>query len=183
MGRIDALLGGGRHISGTAVYYPIETIQAGTLPYGEEIYQELDRNQDNTLCWHSLKAVMNTLLSHQLDFDFLDTEALEKVQIGDGVFTAMGGEEFRALVLPACRMTRRLEGCIRQLKAQNIPVFQLDSPLSQEEPDCGQQYLSCPESLPEQLSACFEPVLSLESAPELLMLCRENPLGRSVLVG
>ena len=182
VGRIDAVLGGGRHISGTAVYYPIETIQAGTLPYGEEIYRELDRNEDNTLCWHSLKAVMDTLLSHQLDFDFLDTEALEKARIGEGVFTAMGGEEFRALVIPACRMTRRLEGCIRQLEARNIPVFRLDSPLSQEEPDCGQRLLSSPEALPGQLSACLEPVLSLDSAPELLMLCRENQNGRSVLV-
>ena len=163
IGRIDRIMGGGRHISGIAVYYPIETVQADTIPHGKEIYAELDMNPENTACWKSLKSVIDTFMTHQTDFDFLDAEALEKCTLSKNSFTAPGGERFFALILP--------ENCevppvIDRLRNANIPVI----------------IGGTPEAILKAAQGAFEPLVEFENAPELQLLCRENENGRTILL-
>ena len=170
VGRIDRLLGGGRHISGTAVYYPIETVQADTVPHGsEQIYTWMHKNPLASACWDSVSSTMNTLLEHQIDFDFLDAEALEKSRMGDGFFTSAGGEVFRVLVIPYCRNNPRLRALIRRLRRRGVTVIR------RKENDS-------PAMLPEQIHAVQTPVIRLTDAPQVLCLCRENDRGRSILL-
>ena len=168
--RIDKIMGGGKHISGTAVYYPIETIQADTIPHGsEQIYTWMHMNPLATACWNSLRDTMHVLLEHQLDFDFLDLEALEKAQLGDGFFTTPGGEEFRVLVLPYCLNSPRLRTVIRRMRRHGIAVLRLGENDS-------------PAALPEQIHAVQPAAIRIADAPQILALCRENENGRSILL-
>ena len=169
VGRIDRILGG-RHISGTAVYYPIETIQADTVPHGDDqIYTWMHKNPLATACWNSVLNTMNTLLDHQTDFDFMDAEALEKARLGDGFFTVSGGETFRVLVVPYCLDTPRLDAILHRMENHGITVIRLNTTDS-------------PENLPEQIHAVLTPVIRLNNAPQVLCLCRENENGRSILL-
>ncbi len=170
VGRIDRILGGGRHISGTAVYYPIETIQADTVPHGsEQIYTWMHKNPLATACWDSVRDTMNTLLDHQIDFDFVDAEVLENARMGDGSFTVSGGETFRVLVVPYCLDTPRLEAVLRRLECHGVTVIRLHEK-------------DTPEELPERIPAVLTPVIRLTDAPQVLCLCRENENGRSILL-
>ncbi|MBR5444522.1 MAG: hypothetical protein IKV57_00265 [Clostridia bacterium] len=168
--RIDQVMGGGRHISGTAVYYPIETVQADTMPHGgEQIYSWMHRNPLATACWNSVRDTTYTLLDHQLDFDFLDLEALEKCALGDGFFTSTGGEEFRVLVIPYCLSSPRLRTVIRRMRRHGVTVLRLRE---NDTPAC----------LPDQICAVLTPAIRLDKAPQILALCRENENGRNFLL-
>lgn len=170
VGRIDRILGGGRHISGTAVYYPIETVQADTVPHGDEqIYSWMHKNPLATACWNSVRNTMNTLLSHQIDFDFVDTEVLEKARMGGDSFTVSGGETFRVLVIPYCLDTPRLDAVLHRLECHGVTVIRLNTTDS-------------PENLPEQIHDVLPPVIRLTDAPQVLCLCRENENGQSILL-
>jgi len=169
VGKIDRIMGGGKHISGVAVYYPIETVQGDTIPHGsEQIYRYMHMNPIATACAESIRATINTLMANQIDFDFLDADALEKARPGKGCITAAGGEEFRVLVLPACEMNSRLRAIIRRLKRRGITVLRVGKELEVN-------------GLPEQIAAVLPPVLKLDNTPEVLYLCRENENGRSIL--
>jgi len=168
--RIDAIMGGGRHISGIAVYYPIETVQADTIPHGgEQIYDWIYKNPLANACWDSVRDTLNTLLDHQLDFDFQDLEALEKARLDDGFFTSAGGEEFQVLVIPYCLSSPRLRTVIRRMRRHGITVLRLKENES-------------PALLLEQIQAVLPPVIRLADAPQILSLCRENENGRSILL-
>ena len=182
VGRTDAILGGGEHITGIALYYPIETVQAGTIPHGLEVYGELDMNADPTACWNSVKAAQDTLLSHQLDFDYLDAESLERCTLTGSGFRAPGGEQFRLLVLPACRMTERLRAILARLTHAGVPVLRLTDPLLGEDDGTGAELLASPEVLPAAVRRHMQPVLTLGNAAGAVMLCRENENGRNILV-
>lgn len=182
VGRTDAIIGGGSHITGIAVYYPIDTVQAGTIPHGKEIYQELSWNADTTACWNSVRDVQDELLSHQLDFDYLDAEALERSTLTADGFFSPGGEQFRVLVLPACRMTERLRAIVSRLTRAGIPVLRLTHPILGEEKDTGAEILSGTETLAKAVRSRMDPFLTLENAPSVVALCRENQNGRSILV-
>jgi len=169
VGRIDRILGGGRHISGTAVYYPIETVQADTVPHGsDQIYEWMHKNPLANACWNSVRDTMNTLLDHQIDFDFADAEILEKARLGDGSF-AIGDETFRVLVVPYCLDTPRLQAILRRYEDHGVTVIRL----SEKE---------TPDTLPERIHAVLPPVIRLTDAPQVLCLCRENADGRSILL-
>ena len=182
VGRTDAILGGGSHITGVAVYYPIETVQAGTIPHGKEIYQELDANPDASACWYSVRDTADTLLAHQIDFDFLDAEAIERSCLTEDGLRAPGGELFRLLVLPACRMTERLRAIIARLTRGGVPVLRLTDPLLGEDDGTGALVLSGPGALPGEIRSRVQTPICLENAPELVALCRENRNGLGLLV-
>ena len=169
VGRIDRIMGGGRHMAQVAVYYPIETIQADTIPHGDEqIYSWMHKNPLANACWESVKDSMNALLYHQIDFDFLDAEALEKARYGDGTVTVAGGEAFRVLVVPYCLESPRLTAILERLAAHGVTVLRLAEGAPAD-------------TLPELVYAAVTPVIRLENAPQILTLCRENGNGRSIL--
>ncbi|MBQ8400456.1 MAG: hypothetical protein IJX14_00860, partial [Clostridia bacterium] len=169
VGRIDRIMGGGRHMANTAVYYPIETIQADTVPHGDEqIYTWMHRNPLATACWESVRDCMNALLDHQIDFDFLDAEALEKARYGEGAVTVSGGESFRVLVVPYCLESPRLTALLDRLRTHGVTVLRMGDGMT-------------PDALPEKISAVLTPAIRLTDAPQILTLCRENENGRSIL--
>ena len=169
IGRIDRILGGGRHMAEAAVYYPIETIQADTIPHGDEqIYSWMYKNPLAGACWESVRDTMNALLDHQIDFDFLDAEALEKARYGDGTVTVAGGEAFRVLVVPYCLESPRLKAILERLAAHGVTVLRLAEG-------------AVPDTLPEMVCAALTPAIRLENAPQILTLCRKNGNGRSIL--
>lgn len=179
IGRVDALMGGGKHISGVAVYYPFETIAAGTLPFAEQIYSALDKNHDNTVCWRSMRGIADTLMANQIDYDYLDCEALSRCDVRDGVFTSAGGEEFRVLVLPCCLHTPALREQLRRLHRHGVRVLFFDAP----EFPCRhpERARADVQALPAAIAEVLPPVFHLENEPRVLYLCRENQNGRVIL--
>lgn len=169
VGRISRIMGGGRHLAKTALYYPIETIQADTVPWGdEEIYTWMHKNPLANACWESVRDSMNALLDRQIDFDFLDAEAIEKSRMGDGCFTVPGGESFSALVIPYCLDTPRLSDLVRRLQSHGVTVIRMSE--------------TAPADLPGCIDAVYSSIIRLENAPGVLCLCRENINGQCALL-
>ena len=170
IGRIDRIMGGGRHTAETAIYYPIETVQADTIPHGsEQVYSWLHKNPLATACWDSVRNSMNALLNRQIDFDFLDAEALEKSRPEDGRFTVPGGESFRVLVVPYCLDTPRLLSILDRLRCHGVTIIRMSDTVP-------------PAMLPEQIDNVLTPVIRLTDAPQVLCLCRDHENGRSMLL-
>ena len=170
IGRIDRIMGGGRHTAETAIYYPIETVQADTIPHGsEQVYSWLHKNPLATACWDSVRNSMNALLNRQIDFDFLDAEALEKSRPEDGKFTVPGGESFRVLVVPYCLDTPRLLSILDRLRCHGVTIIRMSDTVP-------------PAMLPEQIDNVLTPVIRLTDAPQVLCLCRDHENGRSMLL-
>ncbi|MBE6615540.1 MAG: hypothetical protein E7631_09590 [Ruminococcaceae bacterium] len=170
VGRIDRIMGGGKHAAEVAVYYPIETIQADTIPHGsEQIYSWMHKNPLATACWNSVRDSMNVLLDRQIDFDFLDAEALEKARMGNGQFTVPGGESFRVLVVPYCLDTPRLTSILERLRTHGVIILRLGDTES-------------PARLPEEIDAVVTPAIRLNNTPQILSLCRDHDDGRSILL-
>lgn len=170
VGRIDSIMGGGKHAARTALYYPIETIQADTVPHGsEEVYTWIYANPLATACWESVRGSMNALLNRQIDFDFLDAEAIEKSRLADGMFTAPGGESFHVLVVPYCLDTPRLSAILDRLRSHGITVIRMGKSDS-------------PDTLPGLIDAVLTLPLRLTDAPEVLCLTRDHDDGRRILL-
>lgn len=170
IGKIDGLMGGGTHTAQAAVYYPIETIQSDTIPHGnEQIYSWMHKNPLATACWYSVRDSMNALLERQIDFDFLDAEALEKSRVRDGAFTVPGGESFSVLVVPVCLETTRLQAILQRLQSHGVTIIRMNDDMT-------------PDMLPEKIDAAVPPVIRLTDAPEVLCLCRDHDDGRRILL-
>lgn len=186
IGRIDKIMGGGKHISNIAIYYPIETIQANYIPFGEQIYSELNRIPENTACWHSLCEIYNNLLNNQLDFDFLDMYSITRADISGAGINTSGGENFKILILPACYVTDETEVLIRHLHYEGVTVIALyDEEFTSDFNklrECGAITVNNINLLTDIIKEHITPDLLLESyTPELIYLYRENQNGKSIL--
>jgi hypothetical protein len=187
IGRIDKIMGGGTHISNIAVYYPIETMQANYIPFGDQIYSELDRIPENTACWHSLRGIYNNLLSNQLDFDFLDMYSIERATITNSMINTTGGEHFEILVLPACYVSDETEVVVRHLGYKGVVVFALyDEEFASEAAklrECGANIIYNVDQLANIIKEHITPPIRLRAyTPEIIYLCRENEYGRNILI-
>lgn len=183
VGKIDKIMGGGKHISGVAVYYPIETVQGDTIPHGsDQIYSYMHKNPIATACAGSIRTTINTLMANQIDFDFLDAESLEKARLGKGCFTAMGGEEFSVLVIPGCELNPRLFGIMQKLRHCGVTVLAVNEEAIPKTHFHNMINTVEAGELPAKISAALPAVLKLDNTPEVLYLCRENENGRSILV-
>jgi len=95
IGRLGALLTDGVHVADIGVYYPIQSVWAQYTPTAEvwappgERAAQVDR---------TLAAASNHLLRSQLDFDYLDDQAILEAKLGDGRLNVKG-EGFRCVVL------------------------------------------------------------------------------------
>ena len=183
IGRVCQIMGNRRHVSGVALYYPIETIQAGTIPYADiMVYSAIEKNHDNTVCWNSIKKTMNTLMDHQIDYDFVDTYVLERSTVENGHLRTMGGEDFEAFVIPACMITPRLRHTINRLRDHGVSVIIVDSPeFKNDVANLGVQVVKNEFVLPEILQKIVKPVIRLDHAPQILYLCKENDRDRIIL--
>ncbi len=127
VGRLDAMMSRGDTVTEAAVYYPIETAQAGYIPRGRELYGELADNTEGTVCMDSIRAVQEALLSGHIGFGYLDIEALEKCRAEDGRIVMPSGGSFRVLIIPESMAYGRLDDAVRRLKKAGVRVLRLES--------------------------------------------------------
>ena len=102
LGRIDGIMAG-RTVADALLYYPIETMQMNHRPsdaqYGSYTAAE-------NACKQSLMAIQNTLLDHQIDFDYTDLEVLSRMTVcEDGTLLSPNGYRYSALILPPMEYT------------------------------------------------------------------------------
>lgn len=107
VGRVKAMLTGGRHVADIAVLVPEVSIWANyvpaeaTMPY--QRYRE--KNPKAVEIDDAFLELSTELLRAQLDYDYLDDEAFEKAEISQGKLT-LAGESYEVLVLPAATTMR-----------------------------------------------------------------------------
>jgi len=111
---LGRLLTRGMHVAPVAIFYPTETTLACYRPIrpaeGEAIYAEGELSS----FWDALLGVPHNLLLRQIDFDYLDSVAVNDADIGDGTLQ-LGGEEFSAVVVLCHIVIER--GAVDKLKA------------------------------------------------------------------
>lgn len=98
IGRLAALLSEGQHVADRAVYYPVHSMWASITPTAATAWQpplgerarKVDRN---------FSLASQDLLARQLDYDFVDDQAILEAEIKEGML-ALHGEAFSCLVLP-----------------------------------------------------------------------------------
>jgi hypothetical protein len=127
IGRLSFMLSKGKHVADVAVYYPIQSMWGNLTPTRKTTWEppeakrteivpdNIPRNNNLYLTNHiipyradlpeaqrvnaALGEVSKTLLSNQLDFDFIDDQAIIESQITDGALNLFG-ETFKILILP-----------------------------------------------------------------------------------
>lgn len=187
IGRIDKIMGGGKHISHIAVYYPIETMQANYIPFGKQIYEEINLIQENTACRNSLHEILDLLLNNQLDFDFLDMYSIKRADVSGNKLHTAGGEAYKTLILPACYVTDEIEVLVRRLIAGGITVIALRDEIFTEDSDilgaCGVVIAENNDMVIDLVKEHVLPDLSLINyQPELIYLLRKNENGKNMLI-
>ncbi len=102
VGRISSLLSGGRHVCDTAVLYPIRSLWSDYLPplqpeksWGERDYRSPRVEQ----IAQAYPMVVKELLTHQIDLDIIDEEAVLNGAVRDGRLH-VSEEAYRLIVLP-----------------------------------------------------------------------------------
>ena len=127
IGRLGLLLSKGKHVADIAVYYPIQSLWGNLTPTKKTTWEppdakrteivpdDVQRNNNLYLTNHiisyrsdlpeaqrvdaALGEVSKALLSKQLDFDFIDDQAIIESQISERAFNLFG-ESFKTLILP-----------------------------------------------------------------------------------
>jgi hypothetical protein len=98
IGRLGTLLTGGVHIAPVGVYYPIHTAWAGFQATARTAYQGCSGPRAEEVS-RTLSAVSRQLLWNQIDFDYLDDEAVSDGAVDHGRLVVRA-EAYRAIVLP-----------------------------------------------------------------------------------
>ncbi|MCU0644668.1 MAG: hypothetical protein MUC94_10440, partial [bacterium] len=100
--RLSFILSGGRNVTPIAMLYPNKNVQAVLTPLDEKLADQVDS---------AFIGLSNFLLSHQLDFDYLDEETLNKVeikQVEDKVILRLNQNDFwidyELLLLPLTKI-------------------------------------------------------------------------------
>lgn len=98
IGRIGYLLEGGVSSPKLAVYYPIESVWARTLP--PMTLHEKNFAKEAVALSNRFKQISLRLAGNQLDFDYVDSTALLQSRIGKDGWIAPGGKRYETLVIP-----------------------------------------------------------------------------------
>jgi hypothetical protein len=107
LGRIKAVLTGGRHVADVAVLVPEVSIWANYVPAEAVMpYQRYrEKNPKAAEIDDAFVELSMELLRAQLDYDYLDDEAFERAEIGPGRLS-LAGESYSVLVLPPATTVR-----------------------------------------------------------------------------
>ena len=185
--RIDGIMGGGKHVSNIAIYYPIETAQANFVPSTASVFNAPYANEAIATTWQSLRSAYNNLICNQLDFDFVDMYAIERASIHSSAINTTGGESFRVLIVPACYVSDEMEVVVRHLGYKGVTVIALhDEQFASDAArlrECGAITVYNAGQLASTIrGAIKEPITLSDYSPAILSLCRENENGRSYLL-
>jgi hypothetical protein len=98
VGRLGFMLTGGKHIADIAVFYPIHSLWGEFIPT-DDIAQSFRLSKKAKRINNEFGEVSYNLLANQLDFDYLDDQAVLESQIEDGSMK-ITGEAFNCMILP-----------------------------------------------------------------------------------
>ncbi len=176
LARIGAIMQG-QTVTDCLLYYPIETFRMHHRPsaaqYGTYTAAE-------NLCERELNTVMNFLLDHQIDFDFIDAENLVmKTENEDGRLLDYNGHRCELLLFPPMEYTDDLIGTIRDME-HSTPILELFEVAKAETVLGGYS----PETLANALSTYFShrAVIAEKPTHGLLRLLRDTDRGRALLL-
>ena len=130
LGRIDAVMAG-KTVADALLYYPIETMQMHHRPSDAQYGSYTDAEN---ACKQSLMAIQNTLLDHQIDFDYTDLEVLSRMTVcEDGTLLSPGGYRYSALILPPMEYTPAMANLLSDTAAWGnvIRVGEDSTPISE----------------------------------------------------
>jgi hypothetical protein len=101
IGRINMALQGGVPVVKVALYYPIETIWAHTIPSEKQLFaRDYPFAQEIKECGGIWQQIILELLNRQVDFEILDERAILDSRAKRGMLKTPGGENFEVLILP-----------------------------------------------------------------------------------
>ncbi len=169
LGRIGAIMQGNT-VTDCLVYYPIETFRLHHRPaaaqYGTYTAAE-------NACERELFTVMNTLLDHQIDFDFIDRDTLARFAFTEDGLISPIGHRYTTLVLPPMEYTSETMNVLDAVAdAVTILVVNADTPLADPAGTAA--------TLPSQIDA--RAVTAEAPTPGLLRLVRDTEHGRACLL-
>ena len=134
LGRIDGIMAG-RTVADALLYYPIETYQMHHRPsdaqYGAYTPEE-------NACKDSLMAIQNTLLDHQIDFDYADYDTLSRMTVEtDGALLSPSGYRYASLILPPMEYTPAMANLLSDTAARgNVIRVDGETTTVADLPDC-----------------------------------------------
>ena len=121
IGRIDALMGNGKHNADVLLYYPIETFMMNRRPMSTNAFTEFTLEEN--ACHKGLYGIMNELCDAQVDFDFCDLELLKGLDIRNGRLQGRRGEDYKCLILPPMELTDEAAGFFSVLEKKGIKIL------------------------------------------------------------
>ncbi len=171
LARLNQIMAG-KTVTDCLVYYPIETFRLHHRPsaaqYGTYTAAE-------NACERELAAVVNALLDHQIDFDFIDGNTLNLSQGENETLCTPGGELYNHLVVPPMEYTPAITDTFADIEDRVGFLF-----LSSSETD----HALTPATLDRALPSFFADRAVIAEAPThgLLRLLRDTDRGRALLL-
>ncbi len=169
LGRIHAIMQG-RTVTDCLLYYPIETFRLHHRPsdaqYGTYTAAE-------EACERELTAILNTLLDHQIDFDFIDGDTLARFTPTENGLRSLNGEEYTTLILPPMEYTPAMSRHLATL-AEHINILAVTAP------SVATEGCITPSDLPDYLPR--RAVTAEAPTHGLLRLVRDTAQGRACLL-
>ncbi len=169
LARIHAIMAG-RTVTDCLVYYPIETFRLHHRPsdaqYGTYTAAE-------NACERELSALLNTLLDHQIDFDFVDGQTLSRfTPVKDGILSP-AGDLYTTLILPPMEYTREMADTLSNI-AEKVNILAVTA-----------ESAACEGCIPPSALADYisrRAVTAESPAPGVLRLVRETAHGRACML-
>ncbi len=169
LARIDAIMAG-RTVTDCLVYYPIETFRLHHRPSAAQ-YGSYTAAEE--ACERELSAVVNTLLDHQIDFDFADRELLSRLTPTENGLISPMGDRYTTLILPPMEYTSELVGTLNPIAdAAEIILLSAESTAAEDTDTVA----NLPERLTERALYAVTPTAGL------LRLVRDTAAGRACLL-
>ncbi len=207
MARLSAVLHGGRHIAPVAVLSPVAAVAANLDPAtNRKPWAQVCENTSTKEITDTYDCTVETLSRHQMDFDLLNEDILQRSAIGkDGTLEVRGAkgkviESFRALVLPSAQaLSQKTAELIGQWARDGLTVVFVEAMPSMS-PEKGQdarlaQQMSDLLALPNvfhapaadaemirELKSRVEPDIDVGEARDILYLMKDKESRRVVLV-
>ncbi|MFC3802759.1 glycosyl hydrolase [Cohnella sp. GCM10012308] len=198
IGRIGYMMDAGKTAPQVAVYYPIESVWAETLP--PMSLNPADYAARAVKVSDSFKQTALRLTEHQLDYNYIDADGIADSRAEDGALSARGGLSYKALIVPettvvdealAAKLTELATAGVKLVLIGAGPEYiRTDSGLKEADglyerlaklP--GVQRVGSAKELDAKLKTLIAPDLKLERAdPDLLSAMRRGEGGMTYLL-
>ena len=197
IGRVDAILGGGRHVAPVLLYYPYAEISEFVLPSGTpeapDYAPDIGRCRDALFAIGGVfRTISRLLLLGQLDYDLAAGADLAGIRAAPNGTLKWGDESYELLVLPPGPVDDKLFARLRALTEAGVRLLAVSHPAvpGSEEGLSRLARLPGVAGLPSWDGVAQAArrllrrpdILCLGQPADLIYLCRENQYGRSFLL-